>query len=90
MSDRGVHKALNELEYDGKYLYANVWQTAEILAINPNSGRVEAIIDCSDLVRQEKNAPTSPYADNVLNGIAYNPATHTFLLTGKTQVQINR
>ncbi len=82
ISNKGVHKMLNELEYDGTYIYANVWQENEILVINPKSGKVEAIIDCSDLVHQEKTAHNNPL-DDVLNGIAYNPKKKTFLLTGK-------
>ncbi len=79
LSHRGKEKHLNELEYDGTFLYANVWLTNEIMVINPQSGRVEAIIDCTDLVKQEKIKQT----DNVLNGIAYNPKNQNFYLTGK-------
>ncbi len=81
LSHRGKEKNLNELEYDGKFLYANVWLTNEIMVINPKSGRVEAIIDCSDLVAQERSRNNN--SDNVLNGIAYNPNNQNFYLTGK-------
>lgn len=82
VSNRGKQTQLNELEYDGTYLYANVWFANEITVINPTTGRVEAIIDCKDLVKLEKNAQANPDSD-VLNGIAYNSETHTFYLTGK-------
>lgn len=82
ISNRGKHTELNELDYDGTYIYANVWQTNEIMVINPNSGRVEAIIDGTNLVKKEKNAQQNPHSD-VLNGIAYNPVSQTFYLTGK-------
>lgn len=82
ISNRGRQTQLNELEYDGNYLYANVWMTNEIMVVNPKSGRVEAIIDCTDLVKQEKRAIENPTSD-VLNGIAYNSESDTFFLTGK-------
>jgi len=69
---------LNELEWvDGK-LYANVWQSDEILRIDPASGRVEAVIDAGGLLSPQERAGT-----DVLNGIAYDPARKVFLLTGK-------
>lgn len=82
LSDKGEQTQLNELEYDGTYLYANVWMTNEILVISPRTGRVEAIIDCSGLFVLEKRAQNNPMSD-VLNGIAYRPETGTFFLTGK-------
>lgn len=82
VSNRGKQTRLNELEYDGTYIYANVWMTNEIMVISPRTGRVEAIIDCTDLVTQEKNAQKNPDSD-VLNGIAYSLESKTFYLTGK-------
>lgn len=70
---------LNELEYVDGYIYANVWYTEFILQINAKSGKVVRKIDCSELVRKEN--PASP--ENVLNGIAYNPQTKDFFITGK-------
>jgi len=72
-------KMLNELEYVDGLIYANVWQTADIVVFEPNTGRVVQRIDCSKLVPPEYHADR----DNVLNGIAYQPETKTFLLTGK-------
>lgn len=71
-------KAINELELiDGKF-YANVWQKDAIAVVNPESGAVERILNLSDLRKslKAKNA-------EVLNGIAYNPATKTIFVTGK-------
>ena len=68
---------LNELECVGGAVYANVWQTSRIARIDPTTGRVTAWIDASALV------PAGAGPDDVLNGIAYDPATDTFLLTGK-------
>jgi glutaminyl-peptide cyclotransferase len=69
---------LNELEcVDGK-VYANVWQTEQIVEIDPGSGAVTAQIDASGLLTPAERAGT-----DVLNGIAYDGADDTFLVTGK-------
>ncbi|MFO7940639.1 MAG: glutaminyl-peptide cyclotransferase [Bacteroidales bacterium] len=75
----GPVEMLNELEYVNGLLYANVWQTSDVLVIEPESGRVLRRIDCSQLVPEQYRADR----DNVLNGIAYKADTETFLLTGK-------
>jgi glutaminyl-peptide cyclotransferase len=72
-------KKLNELEYVNGTIFANVWYSDSILEINPKTGRVEGIVDCSELVKKEQ--PGS--SDCVLNGIAYNPSSGRFYLTGK-------
>ena len=70
---------LNELEcVDGK-VYANVWLTDEIVRIDKQSGRVEAVIDASEL----RGSLGITDRDAVLNGIAYDPERELFLLTGK-------
>ncbi len=76
---RGVNQDnLNELEFVGGALYANVYQTDEIVRIDLASGAVTAVIDASGLL-----APEEERRAEVLNGIAYRPETDTFLLTGK-------
>lgn len=72
---------LNELECVGDHVYANVWQTDRIVKIEKASGRVVATIDASGLLTPEERAALS--ADAVLNGIAHDPATDRFWLTGK-------
>ena len=69
---------LNELECVDGQVYANVWQTDTIVRIDPASGKVTAEIDASGLLTADEKRGT-----DVLNGIAYNPASKTFLLTGK-------
>ncbi len=69
---------LNELECVDGLVYANVWQTDEILRINPKDGRVTAVIDASGLLTPEERQKA-----DVLNGIAWDPAAKTFLITGK-------
>jgi glutaminyl-peptide cyclotransferase len=68
---------LNELEFAGGKLYANVLPTSRIACIDPATGRVEFWIDCRTL----RPPGTGPGA--VLNGIAYDPAGERFFLTGK-------
>jgi glutamine cyclotransferase len=71
--------SLNELEYVNGRIYANVWYSNYIFEIDPASGAVTRVIDCADLVQRERPSTT----DNVLNGIAYNPQSGKFYLTGK-------
>lgn len=77
---------LNELEYVDGFIYANVWQTTSIVKIDPNSGKVVAVIDLSDIKQKSGKdfaLVNDPTGDKVLNGIAYNPTTKTFYVTGK-------
>lgn len=67
---------LNELECVGDEVYANVWMTDHIALIDPETGDVTALIDTSEAVAANEGA-------DVLNGIAYDAATDTFLITGK-------
>jgi glutaminyl-peptide cyclotransferase len=69
---------LNELECVDGAVYANVWQSDDILRIDPETGRVNAVIDASGLLTPQEAARAE-----VLNGIAYKPETKTFLITGK-------
>gem|GEM_PF-105311 len=70
--------SLNELECVGELVWANVWQTDLLVQIDPVTGRVLAHADASDLGR-----PRPDDANAVLNGIAWDPDTETFLITGK-------
>lgn len=72
---------LNELACVGHYVYANVFMTDTIVQIDTRSGHVVREIDASGLLTAEERAALGPEA--VLNGIAFNPATETFYLTGK-------
>ncbi len=73
---------INELECVGNSIYANVWHTDNIMRIDKTTGIITAVIDASGLLTPEQRAAlTSPEA--VLNGIAYDPDSDTFLITGK-------
>jgi glutaminyl-peptide cyclotransferase len=73
-------RKLNELECVGTHVYANIFLTNRIVKINKKSGRVVAEIDASALTAMS-GRPANPEA--VLNGIAYEPESDTFYLTGK-------
>lgn len=66
---------LNELECVGEYVYANVWQTNEIVRIRASDGAVDAVVDASSLEPEGRV--------DVLNGIARLPESGRFLVTGK-------
>jgi glutamine cyclotransferase len=68
---------LNELEYVGGKIYANVWQTTQIVIIDPKSGVVEGLIDLRGL------ALLMPPGTDVLNGIAYDSGNKRLFVTGK-------
>jgi len=74
---------LNELEFAKGKLYANVWLTDRIAVIEPQTGIVKAWLDLSDLKRQFAKPAEWSEGDNVLNGIAYDPASGNFFVTGK-------
>ncbi len=76
--DGSPARQLNELECVGGVVYANVYMTDQILRIDPASGRVGAAIDAGGLLDAAEQAQA-----DVLNGIAYDPAKRTFLITGK-------
>jgi len=67
---------LNELEYINGEVWANVWYTDSIVRINPETGEINAIVDLSGLNEQRA-------VDDVLNGIAWDPAEGRLFVTGK-------
>lgn len=69
---------VNELECVDGAVWANVWQTDDIVRIDPGSGAVEAVVDASGLLPESERDDA-----DVLNGIAAFPDRGTFLLTGK-------
>ncbi len=80
VTDRGKPVTqLNELEYADGVLYANIWQSDRVARIHPSSGKVTGWLDLSAL-RAQLPVPNKAEA---LNGIARDPATGRFLVTGK-------
>ena len=72
---------INELEYHDGFIYANVWQKAIILKINPANGEVAGILDFSNIAKQNTTGN-----DDVLNGIAFKG--ENMLVTGKNWSKI--
>lgn len=73
---------LNELEFVQGYLYANQWQTDNILKIDLSNGHVVGKITLSGLLAQYASKEIKDDTD-VLNGIAYNSNNNEFYVTGK-------
>jgi glutamine cyclotransferase len=70
---------LNELELVEGEIYANIWQQDRIARISPQTGKVLGWIDLKGLL-----PPKDRYGgEDVLNGIAYDPATKRLFVTGK-------
>ncbi len=79
-------KQLNELEWVDGEVFANIWQTDRIARIDPKTGQVVGWIDLSGLLRTGSGGPRREDADpnvDVLNGIAWDAATHRLFVTGK-------
>lgn len=70
---------LNELEFANGKVYANVWYSNYIFEIQPATGKVTKIIDCTSIVQKAQTQS----AEEVLNGIAYDPKAASFYITGK-------
>ena len=70
---------INELEWIEDKIWANIWQSSDIIIINPKNGKVERRLNCSAL----KDSVSHQSADDVLNGIAYDRSTGKIYLTGK-------
>jgi glutaminyl-peptide cyclotransferase len=78
--NNGPVSNINELEYVDGFIYANQWQTPYILKIDAASGKVVGKLDLSTLAHEIDTI----YKDHeYLNGIAYNPDSKTFFVTGK-------
>ena len=71
---------LNELEFTGEAILANIWHRDRIARIDPTSGEVVGWIDASGLRGEVDLARPN---EDVLNGIAYDPEAKALYLTGK-------
>lgn len=70
---------INELEVVDGLIWANQWYSQVIAGIDPADGAIRRIVDLSPLV--EEVAARDPGA--VLNGIAHDPQTGRWFVTGK-------
>lgn len=69
---------LNELEWIDGAIWANVWQSDEIVRIDPAGGEVTGVLDLAGLLPDAERRGA-----DVLNGIAWDGATRRLLVTGK-------
>ena len=70
---------LNELECDAHTIWANIWQTDQIVGIDSSTGRVTHVLETSNLPLDRESLEQGA----VLNGIARIPGSENFLITGK-------
>ena len=74
----GKVERLNEVEVINGLIYANIYQTDFIIAIDPLTGVVVKKIDLTGLLPEKDRVQA-----DVLNGIAYDPAAGRIFITGK-------
>ncbi len=77
---------INELEYVQGAIWANVFESWSLIRISPVTGCVEARADLAPLQARMTTMDRQMIASDgnfVPNGIAYDPADGTFLVTGK-------
>jgi glutamine cyclotransferase len=79
-------KKINELEWVNGKIFANIWESNDVVVIDPIDGHVIATIDFSALSKAEANTPPV----DVLNGIAYDRRNNTLLITGKYWKKVYR
>ncbi len=72
-------KEINELEWVKGEIFANVWKTDMIVRIDPATGKLLGVIDLRGILPAQDRTPQI----DVLNGIAYDPATDRLWVTGK-------
>jgi glutaminyl-peptide cyclotransferase len=70
---------LNELEFVEGEIWSNVWQTDYIMRIDPATGRVTSFLDMKGLLPVQARRGN----EDVLNGIAYDPAGKRIFVSGK-------
>ncbi len=75
----GRVQQINELEWANGVLLANIWNSPRLIAIDPASGRVIAEWNLASLLPEARNYGH----ESVANGIAFDPDSGHFWLTGK-------
>lgn len=80
MNNSGPIRNINELEFIDGFVYANVYNTDDIIKIDPESGHAVGKMNFTNLLQ-----PSDYIAGrtDVLNGIAYDSTSKTMLITGK-------
>ena len=75
---------LNELEYIDGEVWANVWQTNDIVRIDPATGKVTQRLNFTGLLSDTDRTGQ----EDVLNGIAYDAEGQRLFITGKLYAHI--
>jgi glutamine cyclotransferase len=75
--------SINELEYINGFIYANIWQTEDIVKIDPSTGFIVGKIELPNLKETYFPKEIIPDRTDVLNGIAYDSTTKKLFITGK-------
>jgi glutaminyl-peptide cyclotransferase len=78
-NNKGMVPSLNELECVNGSILANVYGESYIVMIDPASGKVTGTLDLHELMPKGSEGDMN----QVLNGIAWNPATRHLYVTGK-------
>jgi glutamine cyclotransferase len=81
--DKQQIDSINELEYINGKIYANVYQTDNILVINPKTGAVEQVIDMKEIYPVASRPQDRDWNNNVLNGIAWDEKGKRVFVAGK-------
>src|SRR4051812_33038376 len=77
---------LNELEWVDGAIWANVFEDWNLVRISPASGCVEAMVDLRPLLKQMSREDVRAVGSDpnfVPNGVAHDPASGQFIVTGK-------
>lgn len=74
-----ILKDINELEFVGGEIFANIWLEDKIIRFDPENGEYRGKIDLSQLRQRLVNNPEA----EALNGIAFDRKSEEFYLTGK-------
>lgn len=77
--DKGPVNNLNELEYIEGKIWANIYQTNQIAIIDPQTGKVEHMVNFRGLMLEEE----VNLSQDVFNGIAYDKKEKRIFVTGK-------
>lgn len=77
--NKGPVDALNELEMIDGYLFANKYQTDQIVKIDPENGKVMGYLDLSGILKDSDRTGE----EDVLNGMAWNAEEKLLYVTGK-------
>ena len=86
VQDGSYLENVNELEYVQGAIWANVFEDWKLVRISPQSGCVEATVDLQplhDRMRAADRKVVDTDSNFVPNGVAYDPASGLFILTGK-------